>query len=189
MIKDKLKTLRESNKLSRKELSEILKCSISHICNLETGAARLTDDSKSILEEHFDLPENYFGIADDAVPVMTTDYDKIIGRNIKFYRKQNNMTQQILAEEMGYSAPSSVSAIERGQKPIGKKKLIQLAEIFNIHISELFSTSDVTMSSEEDVLLNKFIYLVKSKEKPSTYQAIKELIDSGCRELRRQSKE
>ena len=189
MIKDKIKSLREANGLSRKEFHKVIGCSMSHVINLEKGAARLSEDHRAILEEKFDLPENYFEPMDANAPISTSDYDRIIGANIFFHRERNGMTQEILAEEMGYSHASSVSAIERGKKPIGKKKLIQLAGIFDIHVAELFSPIDTASSTEEHVLINKFIYLARSKEKPSVYGAIKELIDSGCRELRKTDQE
>jgi len=186
MIKDKIKSLRESRNLSRKEFAKILDCSISQVINLETGAARLSENFKEVMEEYFDLPENFFGSLESSPPIQTSEYDKVIGKNVCFYRKQNGMTQQILAEEMGYSQASSVSAIERGQKPIGKKKLIKLAGIFEIHVAELFNVSDAANSTEDEVLYSKFIYLLHSAKKPSVYNAIKELIDSGCKELRHQ---
>lgn len=184
MIKDRVKSLRESHNLSRKEFAALLDCSMSHVINLETGAARLSEAFVGIMEKRFDLPDNYFGPLDDDPPDVTTDYDVTIGKNVQYYRKRSHMTQQILAEEMGYSQASSVSAIERGKKPIGKKKLIELAGIFNIHVSELFSSKESLEATEDDALLNKFVYLLKSKSRPTVFEAIRELIESGCKELR-----
>lgn len=183
-MKEQIKSLRESNGHSRKEFAEIIGCSLSHVINLETGAARLSDDHKHILMDRFDVLAEYFGQESEA-PINTTEYDKIIGQNVKFYRKQIGMTQEILAQEMGYSQASSVSAIERGSKPIGKKKLIQLAGIFDVHVSELFNARDILGSSEEETTHNKFIYLLDAKEKPAVWNDIKKLIDTGCRELRK----
>jgi len=185
MIKDKLKVLRESQGFSRKEFCKIIDCSLSHVINLETGAARLSQDHKAILCDHFDLSDEYFGSLDPKVPITTSEYDCAIGRNVAYYRKKNGMTQGVLAEELGYSKASSISAVERGQKPIGKKKIIELAKIFDIHVSELFTTDDISMSSDEDALLNKFIYLVRLEKKPSVYGAIKQLIEAGCDEIKK----
>lgn len=185
MIKDRLKDLRETQGFSRKEFSKILECSLSHVINLETGAARLSQDHKEILCDHFDLSDDYFGHLDPKVPTTTSEYDCVIGKNVAYYRKKIGMTQAILAEELGYSKASSISAVERGQKPIGKKKIIKLAKIFDIHVSELFTTEDLSMSSDEDALLNKFIYLVRLEKKPSVFGAIKQLIEAGCEEVKR----
>jgi transcriptional regulator with XRE-family HTH domain len=184
-MKEKIKSLRESNGHSRKEFAEIIGCSLSHVINLETGAARLSNDHKGALIDHFDLPENYFGQDDPNAPINTTEYDRIIGQNIRFYRKQAGITQDILAQEMEYSQASSISAVERGSKPISKKKLIKLAEIFGIHVSELFSNRNTVTSSEEEVLRNKFIFLLDSEKKPAVWDKIKELIETGCREIKK----
>jgi len=184
-MKLKFKKIREENNLSRKEFAVILGCSMSHVINVEKGAARLTDDFKAILEDHFNLPENFFGQDDAEAPVNTYEYDRIIGENVCFYRKHSGFTQQELAETMGYSQASSVSAIERGKKPIGKKKLMELAEIFGIHISELFSIRKISDFKDHDALLNKFLFILSAKTKPAAFEEIKLLIEVCCEELKK----
>jgi len=95
------------------------------------------------------------------------------------------MIQGQLAEELGYAMPSSISAIERGIKPIGKKKMIQMAKIFDLHISDLFSPFDLSDTNSDAKLINDFMFLVRSDKEASVMTAIKALIESGCNELRR----
>lgn len=52
--------------------------------------------------------------------------------NIKKYRKERGLSQEQLAELMGYSEKSMISKIEKGQVELGIKKIMKFAEIFGV---------------------------------------------------------
>lgn len=58
---------------------------------------------------------------------MNINY-KLIGKRIKFYRKQKNISQMQLAEKAELSAPY-ISYIETGAKKISLPALIKIAEV------------------------------------------------------------
>ena len=53
-------------------------------------------------------------------------------RNIKKYRKLNNMTQLELAEAIGYSDRSIISKIENGGIDLAQSQIIKFADVFGI---------------------------------------------------------
>ena len=73
------------------------------------------------------------------------DADKLkdlIGKNIASYRKQAGLTQAGLAEKLNYS-DKAVSKWERGESIPDVITLMQLAELFEITISELVADPNV----------------------------------------------
>jgi transcriptional regulator with XRE-family HTH domain len=186
MNKEQIKLVREQNNLSRKDLATILKCNMKRVVDFEKGLAIIAVEEQQVLVEKFNLPEDFFDhiSEDDDDLIDDSDYDQVIGRNVKFYREKHGMTQQMLAEEVGFSSGSSLSAVERGIKPIGKKKLIKLADIFGIHVSDLFSKQILSDTDNDAKLINDFMFLVRSKKQASVMGAIKSLVTAGCEELR-----
>jgi transcriptional regulator with XRE-family HTH domain len=62
--------------------------------------------------------------------------NEIISENLALYRKMNGLTQNELAEAIGYSN-KSISKWERGEGLPDVVILIQLSEIYGITVSEL----------------------------------------------------
>lgn len=184
MLEQKIKKLRETQNLSRKQMAKILDCSFSHMINIEKGAARLTEENAEILIKKFKLSKQYFGDYKSQKPVAPSEFNIMIGRNVLHYRKKFNMLQDELSEELGYAHPSTISAIERGQRSMSKEKLIKCADLFGIHVAELLNVTEAPLSKDKDDLVNNFLFLVESKEKPVVYEAIKKLISDGCEEIR-----
>lgn len=70
---------------------------------------------------------------------MELDY-KEIGRNIRKYRKQKDMTQRQLAEEVNLS-DQHISHIETGSGKLSLPTLIALANVFDVDPNTLLGTS------------------------------------------------
>lgn len=64
------------------------------------------------------------------------DIKKIFGENLTLLRKEKEITQQTLADKLGYS-PKAVSKWERGESIPEIETLIKLAEFFNVTIDFL----------------------------------------------------
>ncbi len=62
---------------------------------------------------------------------------KQIGMNIAAYRKRNRLTQAGLAEKLNYS-DKAISKWERGESAPDVTTLVQLADLFDITVNELF---------------------------------------------------
>lgn len=186
--KNKLQRLRESRGLSRKNIALLINRSTSHICNIERGVARLTDEHKKTLINKFDLDSNYFDNMSSTLEGAIPEKSKIIGKNIKFYRKRMGITQQQFAEEIGYNQNSSVSVIERGLRAPSKDMMFKIAEFFDIHISELFADKEAINYNDSDVLINKFIYIINSEYQSDTIKKIAKLINDEHKRIRQKER-
>ena len=60
-----------------------------------------------------------------------------IYQRIKFLRESSNMTQQELAEKIGYKTASAVNKIELGLRDINQSKIVAFANAFGITPGEL----------------------------------------------------
>lgn len=77
---------------------------------------------------------------------MNINY-KLIGKRIKFYRNQKNMSQMQLAEKADLSAPY-ISYIETGAKKISLPVLIKIAEVLGTTPNNLL-TDHITPFAEQ----------------------------------------
>ena len=85
---------------------------------------------------------------------------KVIGRNLKEYRKAKALTQDEVAEQMGISA-SFYTNIERGTRFPGVHLLYRLAKEFDVDIGSLF------LKGEDDGSLDNILSMLY--DKPSDF--------------------
>lgn len=78
-----------------------------------------------------------------------------IGENIKFYRKAQDITQEILAEMLGVSC-QSVSRWESGTCYPDMELLPTIADIFSISVDKLLGVDDVMEKKKVDGYLARF---------------------------------
>lgn len=67
-----------------------------------------------------------------------------IGTNIKRRRYELKMSQQELADALGYSSKSTIAKIESGENGVSTKKLSKFAKVLNTTVEALVSGSTVT---------------------------------------------
>ena len=90
---------------------------------------------------------------------------KELGKNIKKYRKLNNMTQEVLAEKIGVEV-ISISFMETGKYFPAPNNLVKLSEALNVSLSDLFSFYDEKDCNDYIEEINKNLNLICSnKEK------------------------
>ena len=92
----------------------------------------------------------------------------IVGVNIRYYRRLNNLTQEELAERVDVSSPY-IGYLERGQKSPSLELLIRIASALNIEPALLLTSFD-----EEDTQLKQLILLLSDKA-PQDISFIKEV--------------
>lgn len=73
-----------------------------------------------------------------------------IGERIRKKRIESNLTQEQLAQKMGYKTRGSINKIENDVTELTPSKIKRLAEIFNCPISYLIDDSPVFTVSGED---------------------------------------
>lgn len=71
------------------------------------------------------------------------DLSSYIGNKLRYYRKENKMTQDELAEKLGLGK-GTISNYESGYRTPQEHRLFELAEILNISINDLFPPTTET---------------------------------------------
>ncbi len=72
---------------------------------------------------------------------------QLLGKNVKFYRFQNNYSQEVLAEKLDISI-SYMSDIECGKCNVSLDLIEKIANHFNIPISVLFEENDTILPNK-----------------------------------------
>lgn len=81
------------------------------------------------------------------------------GQIIKKLRESQDMTQETVAELMGYSHKSSINKIEMGKADLPQSKLLAFAKLFNVSPCYLLGIEDNPATDEDKKLWNeKFNY-------------------------------
>lgn len=118
-----------------------------------------------------------------------------IGKRIREKRESLGMTQEELAQKLGYRNKSSIAKIETGTNDIVQSKVIEFADVLNTTVAYLMgwedgiskNTQENTYYSDDDVkeaaqfLFNNPEYRVlfdaTRKVKPEDIQFVKEMLD------------
>lgn len=99
------------------------------------------------------------------------DIKKLLGENIKKYRKKNGLTQEDLARKINIS-PKHLSNIEIGQKFVSAELIEKIIENLHIPPSLLFYSPDIKFSNDDsfykidrfiDEFTNDFASKIKEK--------------------------
>ena len=72
-----------------------------------------------------------------------------IGPKIKKFRKSHHLTQEELAESLGYSHKSVITHIEKGDTDMTYEKILLLLRTYMLDANELFDVSDIDRKIEE----------------------------------------
>ena len=89
-----------------------------------------------------------------------------VGERIKKRRLEMHMSQEELAEKMGYTNKSTISKIESGVNDITQSKVKQFAEVLNTNIPYLMGwiEDDTPKSDDESRMLSYFRVLNDSQK-------------------------
>lgn len=108
------------------------------------------------------------------------------GNNIRYLRKLKNMSQDELAEKLGYKSFTTIQKWESGKSEPNLKRLNELSNIFDVDIDKL-ATTDLSIEDNEvktnypikdERILEPFNQLTEEgKQKAISYT--QDLVDSG----------
>lgn len=79
-----------------------------------------------------------------------------IGANIKKRRLELNISQQDLANAMGYKTRSTIAKIESGENDVTQKKLEKLATILDTTVEKLIGISNIANNFHDSIVSNSF---------------------------------
>lgn len=100
-----------------------------------------------------------------------------LGKNIKKYRKLNNITQEKLAEMVNIEI-NSISSIETGKFFPSPDNLVKIASVLNVSLSDLFYfKNDLTCNDYINEINRNILFIKEDKTKLSAINSfIKELL-------------
>lgn len=67
------------------------------------------------------------------------NFSKKLGESIKYHRKLAHLSQEELANKLGYRNKASIAKIEAGQTRMKASKFIEAAKIFGIEVGEMIN--------------------------------------------------
>ncbi len=102
------------------------------------------------------------------------DVKKLLGENIKKYRKSLNLSQEELAEKLNIS-PKHLSNIERGRKFASAELIGKIALELGISVSSLFFDEKKLKNEDKIKKIKKVIDKELSKTKKELLKKIVEL--------------
>lgn len=85
-----------------------------------------------------------------------------IYENIKKRRLELNMTQEQLAEKMGYSDKTMISKIESGQIDISYSKILAFAQVLRIEPEALMGWTEEKESTHVDYFMDELGILIET---------------------------
>ncbi len=98
-----------------------------------------------------------------------------IGRFIAELRKENNMTQQELADKLNVT-DRAVSHWENGRRLPDISLLKELGEVFNVTIDEIISGKRMTEDEQKELFKDSMIEIYTSRKKIENLQILTELL-------------
>ena len=87
-----------------------------------------------------------------------------IGKNIRYWREKNGLTQEELARRMGYASKTTINKIEMGVNDIPQNKIVRFAECLNTTPAVLMGWVDENVSERNDALANIVLQLRKDED-------------------------
>ena len=101
-----------------------------------------------------------------------------IGERIKARRIELDMTQQELAEKVGYKGKTAISKIEAGERDLRQSKIRPVAEALNTTVEYIMGWEDAnTLDTLEQKIIELYRKLPDNK-KIALYEFVKTLVGS-----------
>lgn len=103
-------------------------------------------------------------------------------KNIRARRIALKMTQQELAQKMGYKSTSTIAKIESGENDIPQARLVAFAAALNTTPAELLGLKSVSLDKDEPT---DVVTCTISKGKPQLQEVIRQLDSLSEKDLNR----
>lgn len=137
-INERLRDLRDDNCLKQIEMAKILGITQANYSRWETGKELIPLEKLNILCNYFHITMDYIiGISNNRKCLKEYHFNnKIIGINLKTFRKNNNITQVELANFLN-TTHSTISAYESGKTTLLTAFALQIVYKYNISLDWL----------------------------------------------------
>jgi len=172
--------LRELKGMSKDEVAESLSITKNALTNVENGIYNFGEENIRKITELFEIdPQKLLNI--DKNDKIRRHEDFLIGQNIRYFRKLNNMTQKNLAEHLEYSGSGPICSIEKGRRGMSRTQLLNCCELFGVELKDLIQHE----YENSDPILDDFRIVFFSGHKSELSEVIRELITITANRLRR----
>lgn len=137
-INERLRDLRDDNYLKQIEMAKILGITQANYSRWETGKELIPLEKLNIFCNYFHITMDYIiGISNNRKCLKEYPFNnKIIGINLKTFRKNNNITQVELANFLN-TTHSTISAYESGKTTLLTAFALQIVYKYNISLDWL----------------------------------------------------
>lgn len=126
-----LKYLREQKGLSQKDFSVAMGLSRATVGNWETGERKPDIEMIIRLAEYFNVTLDEFVLAELRPPIP------LYATNLRYLRTKHSMTQENMADLLGYRGKQGYGAIETGKSKASVDDLEKLADFFGVTLDQL----------------------------------------------------
>lgn len=138
MLSERLLDIRDEAELNQEEMAEILNVSQSNYSRWENGKELIPLSKLNILCNHFKVNMDYvIGISRNSKYENTHTFNnKIIGKRLKEFRKEKEITQVELAKFLN-TTQSTISAYENGKTTLLTAFALQIVNKYKISLDWL----------------------------------------------------
>ncbi len=111
---------------------------------------------------------------------MATEFGKLIGSRIRYFRKLNGFTQEYLAEKLGIE-PDTLSHIEIGKNLPSLSRIPRIAECLNIEPFQLLIKKDISSDTDIRAAINELLKCADDLQLRLIYDLIGNIIDLSAK--------
>lgn len=136
----RIKTLREENGYSQKDIAEFLKINQSTYSKFELMKSNITIEKLNDLANFYDVSLDYILKLSDKKEISLKNKhldNQVIGKNLKTIREEKKLYQDTLAKNIGTSH-SLISEYEHGKKMLSLTYGYAICKKYNISMDYLY---------------------------------------------------
>jgi transcriptional regulator len=130
-LADNIKYLREQDGLTQREFAERFEVSCAAVGNWESGTR------EPELSRIIKMAEFFSVTLDDFILTELRPPAPIYAQNIKHLRKKHEMTQEDMANLLGYRGKQGYNAIETGKAKATVENLEKISDYFGVTLDQL----------------------------------------------------
>jgi len=173
-----IKENRQKLGMSKSHLAQKVGIQQNTLTNVENGQFNFGEDNIEGIAKVFGVdPFEMFDIAKNDKRIDEDDYS--IGQRIKHFRILHGMTQQELADLLGYSGSGPICTIEKGIRGISRPQLYKCCEIFRIGLSDLI----INAEDYNEPIMDDLKTLLLHKDQTPLLDVIQDLISIAIKAI------
>lgn len=149
-VGNRIRQTRKRNNMTMKELGNAVNLSEGNIQRYEAGKIKSLDviTMKQIAKALNVTPEYLLDLKTKSISCSAVNYTNFFGKNIRYLRHKNNISQEELSEMLGYKSFTTIQKWESEVTEPTLSTLISLSRIFKISIDILVNMDLQSISNK-----------------------------------------